>query len=258
MKKVNYNEVAAVYDQRYRSEGQAGIAEYLQVLANKVKARAVLEAGCGTGHWLTALHDCGNRYGLDYSAGMLARARQKDPALRLVHGTATRLPFRKNAFDLVFCVHALHHFDDPAAFIYEAHRTLVRGGALAIIGMDPQTEQDRWYLYDYFPGTYEADLKRYPSGKMILSWMKEAGFVRCERRIVAHIDHDFNGREVLGDPILQKNGTSQLSLLPDEDFTEGLARILIALQAAEGDGEDIVFPTHIALQALVGFRAERG
>jgi hypothetical protein len=45
--------------------------------------------------------------------------------------------------------------------------------------------------YDYFPGTYETDLARYPSGEMISLWMKEAGFVGCERRIAARIEHDF-------------------------------------------------------------------
>ena len=68
---------------------------------------------------------------------------------------------------------------------------LRRGRALAIVGMDPQTEQDRWYLYDYFPGTRETDLDRYPSGEMILAWMREAGFARCERYLAARIVYDF-------------------------------------------------------------------
>ena len=163
MKQVNYNEVADVYDQRYRAGGPTGIAECLQALVCKTRANRVLEAGCGTGQWLTLLHGCEFRCGLDYSAGMLEKARQRDAALALVRGTATQLPFAAAALDFVFCVHALHHFDDPQAFITEAYRVIRRGGALAIFGMDPQTEQDRWYLYEYFPGTYETDLERYPS-----------------------------------------------------------------------------------------------
>jgi SAM-dependent methyltransferase len=253
MRRVNYNEVAAVYDQRYKPGGPAGIAERLRELVCRVKAHRVLEVGCGTGHWLTLMHNCEIRCGLDYSAGMLEKARQRGVALRLIRGTATQLPFHRNAFDFVFCVHALHHFDDPPAFIYEAHRVIGRGGALAIIGMDPQTEQDRWYLYDYFPGTYETDLDRYPSGDMILRWMKEVGFVQCERRLAACIVHDFIGHEVLNDPILQKNGTSQLSLLTEDAFADGMARIMKVLQLTERRGEEIVFPTHIALPAVVGF-----
>jgi SAM-dependent methyltransferase len=253
-KPVNYNEVAAVYDQRYKRGEPAGIAEYLQALAGKVKARRVLEVGCGTGQWLALMQDCEGRYGLDYSGGMLAKARRKDGSLRLIQGTAMHLPFCKHAVGFVFCVHALHHFDNPATFIREAYRVIDSGGALAIIGMDPQTERDRWYLYDYFPGTYENDLGRYPSGVEILGWMKEAGFVKCDRCIVARITRNFVGGEVLGDPILQKNGTSQLALLTGEAFETGMARIRKALQEAEEDGKEIVFSTRIALPAVVGFK----
>ena len=108
-------------------------------------------------------------------------------------------------------------------------------------------------LYDYFPGTYETDLTRYPSGDTILRWMREAGFVGCERRIAARIDRDYIGREVLSDPILRKNGTSQLSLLKKEVFAKGMARIREALQLAAESGEKAVFATHIALPIAVGF-----
>lgn len=253
MKRVKYDEVSAVYDQRYRSGGPVGIAESLQELACKVKAHRIPEVGCGTGHWLKLMQNCEIRCGLDYSAGMLDKAKHRDESLRLVRGTATQLPFREGVFDFVFCVHALHHFGDPLAFVHEARCVLRTGGVLAAIGMDPQAEQDQWYLYDYFPGTYETDLVRYPSGDMILHWMKEAGFVACERRIAARIEHDFIGREVLSDPILQKNGTSQLSLLPEDAFAKGMARIREALQLAERRGEEIVFPTHITLPLVVGF-----
>ena len=253
MKCVNYNEVAPIYDQRYSTDRLTGVEECLQAWIQQVKARRVLEVGCGTGHWLTSLGECGFRCGLDYSAGMLAKAKLNDRNLPLVQGTAMQLPFSNNVFDLVFCINAIHHFLDPVAFIREAHRILKKGGLLAIISMDPQTEPDRWYLYDYFPGTYETDRERYPSGEMIRQWMKEAGFQTSERQPAGHIDHDFIGREILDDPVLQKNGTSQLSLLTDDAFQEGMARIKKAVQLAESRDEPIVFPSHIALPAVVGY-----
>lgn len=252
-KRVDYDEVSAVYDQRYEAGGPAGIAESLRELASRVTARRVLEVGCGTAHWLALLQDCDTRCGLDYSAGMLGKARQRDRSVRLVRGSATQLPFQPGTFDLVFCVNALHHFDDPPAFVSQARRVTRAGGALAIVGMDPQTERDRWYLYDYFPGTYETDRARYPSGDAILGWMDEAGFVRCHRRLAARIARDVAGREVLNDRILQKNGTSQLSLLTEEAFAAGMARIGEALQLADRRGEQIAFPTHISLPIVVGF-----
>jgi ubiquinone/menaquinone biosynthesis C-methylase UbiE len=253
MKRVDYDQVSAVYDERYQAGGPAGIAEALQALVDQVQARRVLEVGCGTGYWLASLRNCEMRCGLDYSTGMLSKARLRDRALPLVRGTAGRLPFRQGTFDFLFCVHALHHFDDPPAFFHEACRALGPGAAIAVIGTDPQTEQDRWYVYDCFPGTREMDLVRYPSGEAMLRWMQEAGFVRCGRHIVARIVGQAVGHQVLEDPILQKNGTSQLSLLTDEAFAQGMARIRDAVQAAETQDRELVFYTDIAVPMVVGF-----
>ena len=57
----------------------------------------------------------------------------------------------------------------------------------------------------------------------------------------------------MSDPILQKDGSSQLSLLTADAFVDGMARIRKALQLAKSRGEEIVFPTRIALPAVVGF-----
>jgi ubiquinone/menaquinone biosynthesis C-methylase UbiE len=168
MKHVDYTEVAAAYDQRYKLDGLSGIAKQLQRLLEEVNGRRALEVGCGTGHWLTLMSNCTLRCGVDYSAAMLNEAKKKDGSLALIQGAASHLPCCRNAFDFAFCVNSLHHFDDPAAFICEAYRIIRESGALAIIGMDPQAEHDRWYLYNYFPETYETDLERYPTGDTIL------------------------------------------------------------------------------------------
>ena len=94
----------------------------------------------------------------------------------------------------------------------------------AIIGMDPHCGRDRWYLYDYFVGTYATDLGRFPSGGTVLDWMVAAGFARVEWCLAEHIVHQHVGRAVLRDPILQKHGTSQLALLTDEAYAAGLRR----------------------------------
>ena len=120
MNRVDYDQVSAVYDRRYQAGGPAGIAESLRGLAGQTQGRRMLEVGCGTGHWLARLPAGGIRCGLDCSARMLDKARERDSSLDLVLGTAGRLPFGRGAFDFVFCVHALHHFDDPAAFIRQA------------------------------------------------------------------------------------------------------------------------------------------
>ena len=113
---TNYEELAPVYDRRYTTSPLSGVGVALEGLVRAIGAPRVLEAGCGTGHWLELLLPVvSDIYGLDFSPGMLAQAQSREKDLRLVHGRATQLPFANQVFDLVFCVNAIHHFGDPRA-----------------------------------------------------------------------------------------------------------------------------------------------
>jgi SAM-dependent methyltransferase len=251
--RVNYDQVAPTYDQRYTVSEFAGIAATLRSLTQAVGAGRVLEVGCGTGHWLAELQPVARQvYGMDLSPGMLQQARQRSASGALICGHASHLPFSDAGFDLIFCVNAFHHFPQPRAFIAEARRLLRPGGALAIAGMDPHAGRDRWYLYDYFVGTHETDLRRFSSSGTVLDWMVAAGFERVEWRVVEHIMGQHVGQAVLQDPILQKHGTSQLALLTDEAYAAGIARIKAALGEAEAARRILVFPVDISLTVVTG------
>lgn len=254
---VNYDDIASIYHQRYTTGSKLdGVARALTSLGRRLAARQILEVGCGTGRWLAELQPHVRRaYGLDLSAGMLRQARQIHGPLALACGRATRLPFPRAAFDLVLCVNAIHHFGEPRAFIAEARRALRPGGALAVINMDPHQNRDRWYIYDYFDGTREADLRRFPSAGMLVDWMAAEGFERAEWQIAERIVGESTGRTVLNSHFLQKNGTSQLALLTDEAYAAGLKRIESAL--AEARGETITFTTDVSLVMVTGFLPKR-
>jgi len=49
------------------------------------------------------------------------------------------------------------------------------------IGLDPHVRQDRWWIYDYFPGALTADRARCPSTDSIRAQLSAAGFVRSAR-----------------------------------------------------------------------------
>jgi ubiquinone/menaquinone biosynthesis C-methylase UbiE len=254
VKPVRYDRIAPTYDQRYAASPLEGVGKALVMLADNLKAARVLEAGCGTGHWLVELNASSRMvYGLDLSPVMLTKARQKGDSFHLVCGQASYLPYPAAVFDLVFCVNALHHFERPGSFVSDARRLLRPEGALAIVGMDPHTGQDRWYLYDYFEGTLAVDLNRFPSSGRVLDWMVAAGFRRVERQPVEKILHRFIGREVLDDPFLQKNSTSQLVLLSDIAYEDGIRRIEQAITDVKDPQKPVDFWVDITLYLVCGF-----
>jgi ubiquinone/menaquinone biosynthesis C-methylase UbiE len=258
-KRVNYDQIASTYNQRYTINKEPGIAAALQALARDMGAERVLEVGCGTGRWLADLQPVTPQlYGLDFSYGMLRQACQQEIRPYLVQGTASRLSFPDAVFDLVYCVNAIHHFDDPRVFVSEARRLLRPGGALVVIGMDPHGRLDHYYHYQYFDGAYETDVSRCPSWGTILDWLVTDGFEQVEWQIVERILNDQVGRQVLDDPFLQKNAVSSLALLTDEAYAAGLRRIEAALAEAEAAGRVLVFPIDIPMGMLVARQSKSG
>jgi SAM-dependent methyltransferase len=251
--RVDYDRIAPTYDRRFATESPRGTTTALLRLTQKIAANKVLEVGCGTGRWLADLtSSCNGLFGLDYSDGMLRQAQKREAALSLVRGRAGRLPFPDTAFDLVYCVNAIHHFDRQRVFVHEARRLLRPGGALAVLGFDPRQHRDKWYVFDYFEGTYETDLARFPSWGTVLDWMVSAGFSRVEWQLAERIWNPKRGGAVLEDPFLRKNASSQLVLLSDDAYAAGLTKIEAAVEAGEASGEAPVFPCEILIRMLVG------
>jgi SAM-dependent methyltransferase len=178
---------------------------------------------------------------------MLQQAHHHDRSLSLVQGTAGQLPFAAEAFDWIYCVNAIHHFDQPDQFVSETYRSLRPGGWLAVIGSDPHEDRERWYGYQYFPRTYQTDLARFPGEQQLAHWFAKAGFLGFDRQVVERISKLQSGREVLSDPYLQKSSCSQLALLSETDYAVGLANVERAIEQAEQRGEEIAFRTEITI-----------
>lgn len=254
-RRVNYDQIAPTYDRRFQTERPGGTRAALADLVRSTRASTILEAGCGTAHWLSALsNDLNQRLlllGLDPSEGMLTRARQHQEPIRLLRATAECVPIADHVLDLVYCVNAIHHFEDPQEFIRNARRTLRPGGMLAVIGSNPRGRQDQWYVYDYFPGTYERDLERFPTWGAIVDWYLESGFERLHFHLAEHIHDPKYGQDVLSDPYLEKNATSQLSVLSTREYTAGIDRLKKALSQAEQDQQTLTFRCDIFIYLLV-------
>ena len=169
-----------------------------------------------------------------------------------MNALANALPFRDPTFDLIFCVNAVHHFADARAFIDQAARLLRRPGALSITGIDPRLIR-KWYFYEYFEGTYERDLRRFPGAGDLVNWMAAAGLDPIEYRVVENRHDRSIGRSVFADPFLAKNSNSQLALLTDAEYADGLKRIEEAIERGEAEGRDVEFETELSFFMITGF-----
>jgi SAM-dependent methyltransferase len=69
--------------------------------------------------------------GLDFSAAMIARARDQHPSITFREGDAQSLPFADSSFDAVTMNFGLLHLARPETAIAEAHRVLRAGGRFA-------------------------------------------------------------------------------------------------------------------------------
>jgi SAM-dependent methyltransferase len=248
---VNYDQVAPTYIGRYDRGGYKGIEQALLQFAGDKPAQ-ILEVGCGTGHWLEVLHASGHRVaGLDFSAGMLAYAQKSLPDVGLIRGQAEHLPLTAASFDRIFCINAFHHFVDKPAFLAEARRLLRPGGTIFTVGLDPH-DQIKWYVYEYFPESCEIDKRRYPAPSVIQGWMRNAGFENCVTHEVEHWFLQLPAREILAQGRLDKAATSQLTVLTDEEYHQGIQRLQANIERAEAKGKTLFLTADMRLYGTYG------
>jgi ubiquinone/menaquinone biosynthesis C-methylase UbiE len=96
-----------------------------------------LEISVGTGANWPYLNHAMDFYGLDLSAGMLARCRRHARKLKLkfqlCQGLAEHLPFPDSAFDCVFHIGGINFFTDPGAALREMVRVAKPGTRLVVV-----------------------------------------------------------------------------------------------------------------------------
>lgn len=157
---------------------------------------AILDVPCGAGIGMLRLRD-GQRtryVGVDISAAMLRRARQRIPAehgdrVRLVEGSIEHMPFEDGEFDLCVCFNGLHCVPDPAAAVAEMRRCLRPGGRL----IGEFAVRDQLARADIYMALLRASGTFGPAGTRADAqlWLEDAGLVidalECTGAI-AHFD----------------------------------------------------------------------
>jgi len=233
---TDYDRIADRFDTRYSHYPYDGVRETLLNFLGP-KPSAVLEVGCGTGHWLAIAHQAERSplVGVDPSAPMLDRARVAAPGARLARARAEALPWRDATFDRIYCVNALHHFTDRVQFFAEARRILRPGGGVLTIGKDPHTDRDDWWVYDYFEETRAIDRARFARVRTLRGEMALAGFAWTESMEADHIEVVRPAGEAMANGIVDPAFTSQLTVLSEDEYQRGADRLRQANDAAGGE-----------------------
>jgi malonyl-CoA O-methyltransferase len=138
--RTGYDRWAVVYDHD-RNPLQALEEPHVHVSLGNVQGLSVLDMGCGTGrHALWCAEQGANVTAVDFSAGMLAAAREKPFAERvdfLQLDLHEALPFGDAQFDVVVSGLVLEHIRDLGMFFGEARRVLKPEGRAVISAMHP-------------------------------------------------------------------------------------------------------------------------
>ena len=134
LSRKHFDRQAAEYDQRdtyyYSQNGKISCRDIAQQIRT-VPYEALLDVGCGTGFLLDLLvvQKAARYRGLDLSEEMIRVAKGKAiPGAEFVAGSADKLPYPDESFDIVTCSQSFHHYPYPEKAMREAWRVLKNGG----------------------------------------------------------------------------------------------------------------------------------
>jgi cytosine/adenosine deaminase-related metal-dependent hydrolase/SAM-dependent methyltransferase len=150
---------AAVYDAQ--ANPLLALEErYLKRLLPEVKGRTVLDAGCGSGRWLSYLADRGptSLTGVDPSIEMLRAAAGKGASADLFAASCDEMPFSPESFDLILSSFVLSYVDDLSRCAVEMHRVARPGSDLFFSDMHPETRRTLGWKRSFRIGDRKVEL----------------------------------------------------------------------------------------------------
>jgi len=216
---IDYNPLAMEYAQHRRTNTK--VVEALITFGKINPTSQVLEVGCGTGNYISALENetgcfC---WGCDPSSQMLSEAGRQSNSLALRQGCGEYLEYPDGKFNLVYSVDVIHHMVHPFNYFREAYRVLQPSGMVCTVTESEQSIRDRRPFSNYFPDTVSVDIARYPSIDSLKDMMSSAGF----RSIGDETIHQEYERKDIKD--FRDKAYSCLHLIPEEAFKEGILRM---------------------------------
>lgn len=192
-----------------------------------------LDVGCGTGNYTIALAEKGLHFtGIDPSAEMLNKARERSDKVTWLSGKSEALPFDDNSFDGAIATLTVHHWNDRAQGLREVFRVLKTGSHLVILTSDHQQMESYW-LNHYFPETMRRATENMPAADDTVSKLEAAGFsdIQREKFFVTNELQDMflqSGKyrpEIYFDPRIRAGISTFALLAAADEVASGLAKL---------------------------------
>lgn len=136
---------------------------YQPALQHITQPSKVLDVSCGTGEFLRELQKIGKHqlYGIDLSAQMLAKAREKlGNSVHLQKADVGELPFADNTFDAVISTEAFHHYPDQKKALHEMRRVAKKRGRVLIVDINFFLRPVHWLFERLEPGCVKINSRR--------------------------------------------------------------------------------------------------
>lgn len=184
----NYTAVSSVYDDTRGTVGVEAICAGFARRPEGLAAMDILDLGCGTGNYTTALGpQVASVVGLDLNRGMLASAVAKGDGTAtagLVQASAMALPFAGGSFDGVTCNHVLHHLETAETLpgllnlqvlAREVARVLRPGGMFCLQTVTPEQHEQGYWWSVLIPDATTRLVIRLPSVERIRALLVQAG-----------------------------------------------------------------------------------
>ena len=151
---------------------------------------------------------------LDFSEGMLAAGRKRNPDLTFIQGDALKLPFADQSFDVTTISFGLRNTHDAAAALTEAHRVTRSSGKIVIAEFSHPTNPLFRLIYMRYlmralpviakkvasnPEAYiylAESIQAWPDQKRLASIMEKAGWSKIAWQnltfgiVAVHIGHN--------------------------------------------------------------------
>jgi ubiquinone/menaquinone biosynthesis C-methylase UbiE len=237
----NYSVTSHLYDTTRQPIGlEVILGCFAATNTRPLHEQTILDAGCGTGNYLQAIHDkVGTCHGIEINEGMLAQAQSKfgnGSHAKFDHGSLLNLPYPDDFFDGIMCNQVIHHLDDPGkadvfpnvqTMISSAYRVLQTEGVLVFNTCSRQQLLDGFWWADLVPQPVNKMAARIPSIELTLEMLRIAGFQ--QEGIIVPLHEILQGPSYF-DPKgpLQKSfrdGDSTWALLSEGELHQTLERI---------------------------------